>query len=550
MSREWYLVAIVIGLLTAAGFFLFPGHTWLQQDTQIYVAILEHLRHPQHLARDLVATRPHVSWTAFDEITAVLCRTPGMDFRAALTLQQVLSRLAGMTGAFLIALSLGLRTSLALLVAAIFGLGASVTGPAVLTIEYEPVPRGFAFLIGLLALGLAAHKRWWAAGAAALVATLYHPPTLVPFWGIAILFWIWHGEKRERRGLVLCLLMAFAALLLLNRMQAGERESQQLFGRIDAALEQIQRMRAPYNWISMWPAYWIWHYLALTLFTVAAWWRLRDRMTEPLRWFSLGLPVWGVLSMPVSFLLLEEMKWSLLPQFQPMRALLYVATFAMILGAAAGVAAAARGRGWESLLWLAPVYAIPAHTRALGLFTVDLTQALARERLLLVAGLAMLAAIAAFARGMGKPHASTAWAAALLAPIVLIPNWGGMVNYPDLHTPEIADLSLWAKQNTPENAVFLFADAGKDLASGIFRAEAVRAIYVDWKGGGQANLLKDFADEWWSRWQKAHPLSYEPGGADAYRSLGVDYIVLLPKSSAPGMTQVYANAKYRVFALR
>jgi hypothetical protein len=49
--------------------------------------------------------------------------------------------------------------------------------------------------------------------------------------------------------------------------------------------------------------------------------------------------------------------------------------------------------------------------------------------------------------------------------------------------------------------VFLFADRGKSLDSGIFRSEALRAIYVDWKGGGQVNYLPEPGLEWWSRWQ-------------------------------------------------
>ena len=44
-------------------FFQFPGHTWLQQDTQIYAPILEHLRDPVVLDRDLLVQYPHVSFT-------------------------------------------------------------------------------------------------------------------------------------------------------------------------------------------------------------------------------------------------------------------------------------------------------------------------------------------------------------------------------------------------------------------------------------------------------------------------------------------------------
>ena len=45
-------------VFTLLGFFLFPGHTYLQSDTQIYIPMLEHLRDPGVLARDPIATRP------------------------------------------------------------------------------------------------------------------------------------------------------------------------------------------------------------------------------------------------------------------------------------------------------------------------------------------------------------------------------------------------------------------------------------------------------------------------------------------------------------
>ena len=50
--------------------------------------------------------------------------------------------------------------------------------------------------------------------------------------------------------------------------------------------------------------------------------------------------------------------------------------------------------------------------------------------------------------------------------------------------------------------MFLFPDAGHSLYPGLFRSEALRAVYVDWKSGGQVNYLKDFAGEWYTRWQR------------------------------------------------
>ena len=45
---------------------------------------------------------------------------------------------------YLIAVSLQLPRALALLVTAVYSLGAIIIGPAVLSIEYEPTPRAFA----------------------------------------------------------------------------------------------------------------------------------------------------------------------------------------------------------------------------------------------------------------------------------------------------------------------------------------------------------------------------------------------------------------------
>src|ERR1700753_436160 len=84
----------VIGLALLT-FFQFPGHTWLQQDTQIYVPILEHLRDTATLDRDLVVQYPHVSFTLYDEITLVLRKLSGLDFQYVLGAEQVLCRAIG-----------------------------------------------------------------------------------------------------------------------------------------------------------------------------------------------------------------------------------------------------------------------------------------------------------------------------------------------------------------------------------------------------------------------------------------------------------------------
>src|SRR6185295_17205275 len=124
----------------------------------------------------------------------------------------------------------------------------------------------------------------------------------------------------------------------------------------------------------------------------------------------------------------------------------------------------------------------------------------------------LLAAAAAVSVRMGRIAVATAALAAFFA----IPILGRVVNYPRLHTPALAELSRWARSSTPVDAVFLFPGFGKDLSPGIFRTEALRAIYADWKGGGQVNYLKELGEQWWSRWQR---ITAGPLPASEYRSL-------------------------------
>ncbi len=56
-------------------FKVFPGHSYLEGDTQIYLPMLERMDAPGLLSRDLVATSPTLSLTAYDEAT-LLCMKP------------------------------------------------------------------------------------------------------------------------------------------------------------------------------------------------------------------------------------------------------------------------------------------------------------------------------------------------------------------------------------------------------------------------------------------------------------------------------------------
>ena len=77
--RPFWIGAAILGM-TLVNFFQFPGHTWLQQDSQIYTPILEHIQDPAVLQKDIVARHPHVAFTLYDEIAIALSSRNGTRF--------------------------------------------------------------------------------------------------------------------------------------------------------------------------------------------------------------------------------------------------------------------------------------------------------------------------------------------------------------------------------------------------------------------------------------------------------------------------------------
>src|ERR1019366_1740817 len=312
----------------------------------------------------------------------------------------IATRALGIWGLLLMGEALSLAFAPALLVAAICSLGALIPGPAVLTFEYEPTPRAFALPLLVCAIGLASHRRYLAAGAAAAMAFLYHPPTALPFWGVYFVFALWpDGERRARLAAFLPLAAAVALLGAAARAQSASGEAQRVFARLDPSQEFLQRTRAAYVWISAWPAVTIVHHLLILAVLVAAFVRIRQAVGVELRVLLLGLAALGLLTMPLSWLLLEQFHWGLVPQVQPMRALLFLTLGMQFLCAAAGARAIVARRPAEAFVWL---------------------------RINLALALAALTALA-----------GTRWSPIVaVATFFAIPMLGGVVNYPRLHTPD------------------------------------------------------------------------------------------------------------------
>ena len=201
----------------------------------------------------------------------------------------------------------------------------------------------------VLATGLAAHRRYLGAGVAGAAAFLIHPPTVYPFWAVYACYAIWpqpaeacHRLRSPAGGRGHSLRRGARC----RRARARRRLSSP---RVTPLMEKLQRWRAPYVWISIWWKDLLPQYLLLCALAVAAYLRLRRQMTPELRFFQLGLPVVGMLSMPLSWLLLEQWKWALMPQFQPLRALLFVTLCAIFGAACAGCAAVKAAAVYRSI---------------------------------------------------------------------------------------------------------------------------------------------------------------------------------------------------------
>ena len=94
---------LALALLT---FFQFPGHTWLQQDSQIYAAILERQENPAAFRNEILTARPHVAFTLYDEAARALRAATGLSFERVLELEQIVARAFGIWGLYLCALCL------------------------------------------------------------------------------------------------------------------------------------------------------------------------------------------------------------------------------------------------------------------------------------------------------------------------------------------------------------------------------------------------------------------------------------------------------------
>ncbi len=274
--------------------------------------------------------------------------------------------------------------------------------------------------------------------------------------------------------------------------------------------------------------------------------RLRSAASPPLRFVLAGLPIVGALSVPLAWLTYDVAHWALMAKFQPARAVLWIPATAVILTATACLRAARGGKRIEAVAWGMAAFLIPVQHNVLDLLWPNLADPLILRRLGLVVGLALVLSAAGWLAT--RPRAGWAvWAVALVLPFVALPKIGHVETEPIRHHAALDELAAWARRETSLDAVFLFPDVGRGRQPGIFRAEAERAVYVDWKSGGQVNMVVSFAHQWWERYSTTMLTPFRPDDLARYASLGIDYVVLHQSRSVPGRTPVFANAGYVVY---
>lgn len=534
---------IALALVTALGYWYFPGHHYLQQDTQIWLPVLAHANDSSLFRQELIVTGAHIRLTLYDDITLTLVRTFGWSLESVLAAQQLFFRWTALCGVWLLARATGLSTAASVLAATICGMGGLIIGPAVLTVEYEPVPRGFAFGLTLLALGWVAHQRYLLSGFALGLAFAYHAPAVWPV--LLVAAWAFWRAKKTARAAHRMALWGFLAMVAVLAMSALFSESgpmNPLFARLSAGHAELQRMRAPYNWITLWgnPRVWIAQYATLAVLGALAFWRLGKALPVPVRPYLMALPAIGLLSIPLSYLLLEQAGLAIIPQVQIMRSLIFTLMVAVILMVLAGLRAAVQGHWWEAPLWLALAFFVPMAPVWTGkTFLVYLV----------AAALALASALAVMGE---KRRPQVAWAGMLLvcAGCFFAPTTVAKVrNYSPLGDADLTALVSWARQNTAKDDVFLFRDIGTRNEPGLFRARALRAVYVDWKGGGQVNYYESYANEWWRRWQKFMKPPFTVDELPALREAGVRYLVFRKPVAGLEREPVFQNAGYRVYRL-
>ncbi len=487
---------ILLGLLAVTWFEfqVYPGHSYLQGETQLLVPMLERLDAPGFLSRDLVASNPPFAFTAYDEITQALHSEARWTFQNALQWQQLLFRLAAVIGVFLLARSLRVSAWAAVLLSAVVNAVTHLAAPEAFVTSPEPTPFAFSFSLSLLAAGLLVNRTPLLAGLAGGLALLYDPVAAAPFWLLAVFASIFDGSMRQLlRPAWPSLAISMLILGNLMQLQSGLGTGQELTATISNSATQLLRFRTPWVWVIDW----VWHGILSYKFLMVAgiWalvrlWKFVDRMAK---WMIIGLISSGTLSVAFAMLLLDRHN-----QFpvttMPARNLAYSVAVSALACGAASWHAAQKGKWRESLPWMALLVAAVLNAQVLDL---------------------------------------------------LHGTFDGATN--KSFTVEVADLARWADRNTWGSSLFQFPDAGRQPEPSVFRALSKRGLWADWRSGIIADYSESAGQQWWSRWQACMLEPYSVRGLRNMLPLPIDYYVLSQSHALAGVKPAYSNSRYVVY---
>jgi|GEM_PF-289143 len=549
--------------LLLASLLYFPGTQYLTSDTQIYVPLFEHQHDPSLLTKDPVVQYPHLGLSLYDEIVNGLRTVTDISVQSAIYLHQVVFRMAQITALYAIALALGCGRWQAVWAAALMTATAFISGPSVMVMEYEGVPRGFTFSLALAAVACVLYGRLWLAGTITGLSILYQAGMAYPFL-LCFTSYLAFGKQENgplgwlSRFRYLLPVLAGLAVVVGSSWGEGTGGSASL-DLVPDWLAELQKLRASYNYPSLWHPAVLWTPVALGLAAVGAWWRIRRELPACFGWLFFGLPLVGILSIPVAWFLMEKMRWFLMAQFQPARAVAFMYAAAIPVFAAAAFWALRRSKWLEAGGWFLAGLAIP-FSNQLVFLAGAIGWPSSRFRFLWAVALAVLA-VGAFRlvgdrRATGHPTAGRYRIAgiALAVLLTIAPFWilRSVLNVDafatDTRSANLTSLSDWASDHTPKDAVFAFPGFGRGGQPGVFRATALRAVYTDWKSGGQVNFSVDFARIWWERWnlvmkEKTFQLDRVP----ALQALGIDYLVVPPTQAPAGYAALFQNEEFAVF---
>jgi hypothetical protein len=495
------------------------------------------------LARDLVATNPALSLTAYDEATLFLHDPGRLPFRRALLGQQFVFRIAALVGLFLLARVTGLSHLFALLLAAIVDLGATLAGPSVSLTEREPIPGAFALGLVLLAMGLMAQEKPLLAGLAGGIGFLYDPVLALPFWGVLLAGFFFDRSWRPVIRPTLPIFLVFVLLLAnLAQLQPGAG-GDAVFARVSPQLAAFQRIYTPHLYVGSWAKGDVYQFLALGVFGLWAAARCWPLLSVSFRWLVLGAGFCGLLSIPLSYLLLDVGHFAWAARLQPTRLLLFTVAASALLFGLAGMRAILRRSAGEALGWFWLLFALPVSHGIFDILRVTDGRELGRFAMAFALAALLTGLLASFALGAAR---FVTLAAPVLAALALT-QVPGLRPPPIPFRPSIMQMASWAESGTWGSSVFLFADAGRAAYPGVFRAQSRHALWVDWKSAQGVAFSETAAARWQDRWDRTMANAFSPERLESFLPLPIDYYVLRRQNQLVGAPYVFVNRDFVVY---